>query len=177
MSPRVREDSMHPRLQSGASARPLNFTVRGLMSQRYEYSVGLQMHHPSIDPRAISRRLKMRPRISWRVGEPRVTPVGTPLSGIRQDTYWSKTITPGGAKVPRGRIAEEKLATLMKRLRPHASFLKGLRRTGGTVEIWISSYSTANYSFTLEPALIKSIHDLGCELIIDVYPYRQNWGA
>ena len=28
MSPRVREDSVHPRLQSGASVRPLNFTVR-----------------------------------------------------------------------------------------------------------------------------------------------------
>ena len=28
MSPRVREDSVHPRLQSGASTRPLSFTVR-----------------------------------------------------------------------------------------------------------------------------------------------------
>ena len=28
VSPRVREDSVHPRLQSGADARPLNFTVR-----------------------------------------------------------------------------------------------------------------------------------------------------
>jgi hypothetical protein len=28
VSPRVREDSVHPRLQSGACARPLNFTVR-----------------------------------------------------------------------------------------------------------------------------------------------------
>ena len=28
MSPRVREESVHPRFQSGASGRPLNFTVR-----------------------------------------------------------------------------------------------------------------------------------------------------
>jgi hypothetical protein len=28
VSPRVREDSVHPRLWSGASVRPLNFTVR-----------------------------------------------------------------------------------------------------------------------------------------------------
>jgi len=28
VSPRVRKDSMHPRLQLGASGRPLNFTVR-----------------------------------------------------------------------------------------------------------------------------------------------------
>ena len=31
MSPRVQEDSVHPRLQSGAGVRPLNFTVRRLM--------------------------------------------------------------------------------------------------------------------------------------------------
>jgi hypothetical protein len=31
VSPRVREDSLHPRLQSGASGRPLNFTVRRLV--------------------------------------------------------------------------------------------------------------------------------------------------
>jgi hypothetical protein len=28
MSPRVRKDSVHPRLQSGGTMRPLNFTVR-----------------------------------------------------------------------------------------------------------------------------------------------------
>ena len=32
MSPRVRKDSVHPRLQLGASVRPLNFTVRRHMS-------------------------------------------------------------------------------------------------------------------------------------------------
>jgi hypothetical protein len=31
VSPRVREDTVHPRLQSGASVRPLNFTVRGTL--------------------------------------------------------------------------------------------------------------------------------------------------
>src|SRR4029077_13706570 len=119
----ARGDSMRPWRLSGASTRPLNFTVRGLMSQRYAYSVGLRVHHPSIDPRAISRKLKMRPRISWSVGEPRVSPAGTPMPGIRNDTYWSKTITPGGVKVPTEQIAEAKLTTLMRRLRPHARFL------------------------------------------------------
>jgi hypothetical protein len=32
VSPRVPEDSVHPRLQLGASVRPLNFTVRGTYS-------------------------------------------------------------------------------------------------------------------------------------------------
>ena len=40
MSPRVREDSVHPRLQSGASGRPLNFTVRPHM-EKWWYPVAL----------------------------------------------------------------------------------------------------------------------------------------
>jgi Domain of unknown function (DUF4279) len=146
------------------------------MSQRYEYSVGLRIQHPAVDPRAISRSLGMRPRISWRVGEPRVTPVGTLLPGLRRETYWSKTITPGGVKVPSGKVAEQTLTKLVKRLSPHRAFLRSLQRTGGTAQFWLSSYSTSNYSFVFTPSLIGLIHDLGCEVIVDVYPYRQNWG-
>jgi hypothetical protein len=99
------------------------------------------------------------------------------LSGIRKDTYWSKIITPGGTEVPAGKIAGDNLTKLMKRLGPHRRFLRGLQRTGGSIEIWLSSYGTTNYSFIFAPALIESIHDLGCKLIVDIYPYRQNWGA
>jgi hypothetical protein len=38
VSPRAREDSVHPRLQSGASGRPLNFTVRSHRESRLAMS-------------------------------------------------------------------------------------------------------------------------------------------
>ena len=147
------------------------------MSQRYEYSLALRIHHPSLDPRVISRALRMRPRISWRVGELRVSLRGAPLPGVRRDTYWSKTLTPGGVKVPRGTRAEAKITALMKRLRGRVAFLRRLRRTGGRIEVWISSYSTHNYSFVIPAELVTSINKLGCVFIVDVYPYRQRWGA
>ena len=168
---------MHPRLSSGGIDRPLNFTVRGLMSQRYEYSLALRIHHPSAAPGDISRALRMRPRVSWRVGDPRVLRDGTPMPGLRSDTYWSKTITPGGVKVRRSNVAEVRLAALVKRLQRNARFLRNLRRTGGRVEIWLGSYGTQNYSFIISPALIASFHTLGCQLIVDVYPYLLRWGA
>lgn len=146
------------------------------LTQYYEYSLCLRMHHPSMDPKVISRRLRMRPGISWRVGDERVTPTGRRLEGHRHDTYWSKTITPGGIKVPSGRTAEHKVAQLMKRLRPHAQILAEICNTGGRVELWISSYGVRNYSFIFPPELVASIHALGCELILDVYPYKQKWG-
>jgi hypothetical protein len=40
VSPRKREESVHPRFQSGASTRPLNFTVRPHM-RRWRYTVAL----------------------------------------------------------------------------------------------------------------------------------------
>ena len=143
------------------------------MSQRYEYCLDLRIHHPSLDPGDISRALRMRAGISWRVGEPRVSLRGEPLPGVRRETYWAKTLTPGWVKVPRSTLAEARVTSVLKRLRGQAAFLRRLRRTGGTAAVWVSSYSTTNYSFIFEPALIKSVHDLGCELIVDVYPYRQ----
>ena len=41
MSPRVREDSVHPRLQSGAIARPLNFTVRRRINMKPSQAFGV----------------------------------------------------------------------------------------------------------------------------------------
>jgi hypothetical protein len=147
------------------------------MSQRYEYSLSLRIHHPLLDPRDISRALHMRPGIQWRVGEPRLSLRGAPLPGVRSDTYWSKSLTPGWVKVPRGTLAEAKVVALVKRLRRQAAFLSRLRRTGGRIEIWLSSYSTHNYSFVLPAALVASISKLGCVFIVDVYPYKQRSGA
>ena len=39
MSPRALEEIVHPRLQSGAGVRPLNFTVRCRMGLRLELRV------------------------------------------------------------------------------------------------------------------------------------------
>jgi hypothetical protein len=176
-APRALREIVRPRLQSAPSGLPLNFTVRGLMGQRYEYCLALRIHHPSVNPREISRTLRMRPRISWYVGEPRASLSGAPLPGVRNDTYWSKTITPCGVKVPRNHVAEVKLTTLVKRLRRHASFFQKLRRTGGRVEVWLSTFGTRNYSFIFPPGLIRELNALGCEFIVDIYPYRQRWGA
>jgi hypothetical protein len=39
VSPRARKESVHPRLQSSACARPLNFTVRGRVSEPFYQSL------------------------------------------------------------------------------------------------------------------------------------------
>ncbi len=115
----------------------------------------------------------MRPGIRWRAGDPRVTPVGTPLEGHRRDTYWSNTVTPKWVRVPAGKTAEQELIKLVRRLRPYARFLNRFRSAGGRAEIWLSAYSTRNHSFVFQPTLIEAFHNLGCEFIIDIYPHRQ----
>jgi hypothetical protein len=144
------------------------------MSQNYEYSLSLRFHHPSIDPLAISKELRMRPKGHWRAGSPRKNPVGRPLGGTRHDTYWSKGITPGFVKVPGNKLAERALSLLLKRLAAHKRFLSRLRGSGGAVEIWISTYGTSNYSLVATPETIRALSNLGATLIIDTYPCRQN---
>jgi len=147
------------------------------VTQRYEYWVDLRFHHPSMDPADITRALRMRPQTSWRIGEKRRSLAGASLLGQRTDTYWSKRITPGGARVPDARIAELRLISVLQRLRKHARFFKKLQRTGGRAEIWLSSHSSYNYSFTFTPAVLRHVGSLGCDLIVDIYPYRQRLSA
>jgi hypothetical protein len=146
---------------------------QGYAYNGYEYTVGLRIHHPSLDPRRISRRMKMRPHISWQVGDARTTPKGNPLPGVRADTYWSKSLISGWVRVPRGKSAEDALAQVLRPLRAHARFLRGIRSDGGRIELSLSSYSTRNYAFVFPPSLIKLIDRLGLDFIVDVYYPKQ----
>ena len=50
MSPRVREESVHPRLQSAASGRPLNFTVRCHCDTCLSHSLSILVNEPKWTP-------------------------------------------------------------------------------------------------------------------------------
>lgn len=157
-------------------SRPKEQMLRS--SRSYEYAISLRLRgHPSIDPRLISRELRMRPHVAWRAGDRRVTPTGDPLEGFREVSYWSKTLSPRRtwirAEVGSAAIAERRIEKLLERLRSHAAFFRRFRRERRSAEIWISSYSKRNYPLEIEPRLAKLLAQLRVTLIIDIYPYRQ----
>ncbi len=147
-------------------------------SRSYEYSISLRLReHPSIDPKVISRELGMRPHLAWRAGDKRVTPTGDPLQGVRQVSYWSKTLSPRRAwiraEIGSAAIAERRIEKLLERLKSHAAFLRRFRRERGSVEIWISTYSHRNYPLEITPGISKLLAEMNITLIMDIYPYRQ----
>jgi hypothetical protein len=57
--------------------------------QRYSYTIQLRIWHPALDPAIITGTFGMQPHVSAKVGEPRRTPKGKPLSGTHTENYWS----------------------------------------------------------------------------------------
>jgi hypothetical protein len=150
----------------------------GKYSRTHEYLISLRFReHLLLDPKVISSALRMRPDITWRKGDQKMSLAGAPMEGTRDRSYWSKTITPGRlwtrAEVGSDRIAERQVKKLLDRLAPHASLLRRIRKGGGSPEIWISSYSQRNYPFVIDLGISKNLTRLGVTLIIDVYPYKQ----
>jgi hypothetical protein len=90
------------------------------------FAVTLHINHPTIDPEVISRELSLAPRDSGKVGQPRVTPRGTPREGVYPRSFWSHRFDSSGVT-----DLSEFLATLVACLEPHAVFLARLVYEGG----------------------------------------------
>ena len=154
------------------------------MSQRYEYAVSLRIRHPSMRPGLITRTLGLTPKIKKTAGAARRTPRGallrsadgTLLGGVNPWSYWVADILRHGVgRVGRRSSEEQHVERLCKKLVRHAQFFKRIHHDGGQVEIWVSSHSSRNYTFELTPGRLQSLASAGVALVIDVYPYPQNW--
>jgi len=154
------------------------------MSERYEFAISLRISHPTMSPGSITRRLRLAPKIKKTAGAARRTPRGgllraadgTLLGGVNRESYWSADIIrPGVGRVGRRSAAEQHVERLCKKLVRHADFFTRIHREGGHVSVWVSSHSRRNYTFELTPRCLKWLAAAGVALVIDVYPYPQNW--
>lgn len=58
-------------------------------SQPYRFKISLRLVHPSADLSPCSKEFGLEPSRVWKVGEARTTPRGTPLEGLRSESYWT----------------------------------------------------------------------------------------
>lgn len=98
--------------------------------QLYSYIVDLEIRHPALDPDLVSRILGLEPGIAWRAGEPRRTPKGTPLEGVRSEGYWSANPFSYGWRESTDAQVEDTLVELVSFLEPHKDFLLSLGQAG-----------------------------------------------
>jgi hypothetical protein len=101
------------------------------------YKVSLRFVHPNLDPAEITEALQMPPTRAWKAGEPRTTPVGTPLPGNYRETYWYAKLFQGTD--PPNRLSED-LSGVLDRLLEHRLFFEKVRAEGGRCEFFVGFY-------------------------------------
>jgi hypothetical protein len=135
-------------------------------------------------PGSITRRLRLAPRITKTAGAARRTPRGALLrsangallGGVNRESYWvTHVIRHGVGSAGRRSSKERYIERFCKKLIRHADFFRRIRLEGGHVRLWVDSHSRRNYALEFTPECLESLAAAGVALVIDVYPYPQNW--
>jgi hypothetical protein len=135
--------------------------------RRARYEINLLINHPNMSPDTITRRLKLTPHYSWRRGEPRRTPIGMELGGVRSETMWRHV-----AKEEGRRSFFAGLREFVDRLRVHRRFLSQITSAGGRVELIVNLPGNVNMGDVLKPETLRLIADMGADLGIEVVPEK-----
>jgi Domain of unknown function (DUF4279) len=134
------------------------------MDSQFEYYVSFRATHPTLDPAEIAGQLGLEANASWAAGEPRKTPKGTLLGGVREESYCAFNIgsSDDGA-------LSECLQTAVARLKREGDFLREIRATGGSLMFYVSRYTSGDTGEVFETGLLKDMAELGIELGINAY--------
>ena len=98
-------------------------------------SAHIRFHHPTQELAFISEVLDLPTFRTWKVGAPRQTLTGSPLSGTYRDSFWT-----GEIKFEPSSGFAGPLANAVERLARAQATVRELTATGGTVEPFISSW-------------------------------------
>ncbi len=137
------------------------------MGSPFDYHVSLRVKHPRLDAAVIAAQLRMTPKFCWTAGEPRKTPKGTALEGIRQESYCTLDIGSGDD----GELAKC-LSSAVDSLKPRSKFLRQMRATGGSLMFYVFWYPNGDTGEVFETPLLRDMANLGIGLGINVYDDR-----
>lgn len=158
------------------------------------FEISLRIRHPSIDPRRISRELKVQPEHCFKAGEPRESISGIAATSVHAESYWlgsltgltSTTSLMSGLNVPPSvsSMANERRAKVMRTaaqmsvgvaldtsilafLRPHADFIRQLQSEEGQICLLIELSTQSLSGFALSHHCTRVLSDLGVSLEFD----------
>ena len=119
----------------------------------------------SIDPDEITHSLGLRPEVSWKRGDPKVTPIGRVVPGLRSDNLWSYS---SGGKV--GRRFDGFVVSFVEDLDNCKALFERLRDDGARVELMLCLFGTKNTSGVLPARALGILFDLNVSIGVEVYP-------
>ena len=151
------------------------------------FQISLRIRHPSIDPGAISRELKVEPEYSFKAGDPRESGSGMAATALHAESYWLgslSTITAAtaltGFSSTRASAARERIqaaaaetltmtldAAVISFMRQHAEFIRRVQNEEGQVSLLIELSVRSLSGFTLSPQFTRMVSDLGIAVELD----------
>jgi hypothetical protein len=158
--------------------------ARDLLRERPRpFELALRIRHPSMDPAAISRELRLEPEHSFKVGEPRTSSSGIAAAAVHGESCWLGTLDPQTwspeqtafdmpARTRTSATKERLRAMVMDSLgmaltlaashflRSHGDFFRRLQSEGGDVGLIVELPAASAQSFTLTPQVAKIFADL-----------------
>ena len=129
------------------------------------YDVCLRVSHPNEKLDTITNELGLQPDYKWQAGQPRTTPIGTPLPGVNRDTYWTYC-----DRIAGHRMFFETVVELLARLEAAEEYVWGLLRSGGQVNLIVHLPGRTNIGDSLAPADLLRMGRLGIGLGVEVFP-------
>ena len=129
----------------------------------------MTIKHPDLDPAVITSALRVEPQHSWKKGEPRVTPSGSPLPGLRRESYWCYTFS----NVENREIAEL-IESAVRSLPQRSTLWSELQNSGGSAMLILQVVGTKYQGAVISSELIAKLAQLGIALGIEVYAVPQN---
>jgi hypothetical protein len=128
------------------------------------FHVELFIVHPTFVPADISAALGLEADNAHRVGDPRKTPKGTPLSGNYLDTRWRLCVECN----VRDQWYAAEVTKLLDRLEPHKAFFADLKSTGGKASV-IIQFLDGYLSDKIPLSALAKMVELGLDLGIESY--------
>ncbi|MDR2880415.1 MAG: hypothetical protein LBV29_00735 [Azoarcus sp.] len=126
------------------------------------FRVAIRITHPEILPELITQQIGREPDVEKAVGGQRVTPKGTVLPGLNNESYWF-------LRGPESDDLPHLIDWANSVMQGAVPFVQKLLSTGGRLEYFIGCFIKEQLGTSLEPSLIAKCADLGVTLVFDMY--------
>lgn len=130
----------------------------------YKCSVNVVVRHQSRRAEEIASALGWEPHNAWSAGDSRVTPAGTTLAGIRQDTMCAFRFESDEER------ATSVVASKMKHLFSRRAYVNELVSSGGTIALNVGLNGQFNSGLDLSPDTLHHLDELGILFSIECFP-------
>lgn len=133
------------------------------MSKQHGYQMSLRIVHPAVTPSSITKQLGLKPTASWKEGDPRRTPKGKNLGGVRDSSYWCTRL-----RARRGEDIAAFVVRALERLAKHRTFIVELVSSGGRVSLYVTG-NVGRMAEVFELSMLTRLVEMKCALEIETF--------